>query len=585
MLRARGARRRMISWCMVASLGIGWVQVGQAQSRMPHLRKQGTATQLIVDGKPFLILGGELGNSTASDLDYLRPSWARFRALHLNTILAPVYWERIEPAEGQFDFSLVDGLIEDARRNGMRLVLLWFGSWKNGMSSYAPGWVKTNQKRFPRTEATRGQGQEILSPFSAANYEADARAFAALMRHLRAVDGDRHTVIMVQVENEIGMIPEARDHSATADSLFAQPVPKELMEYLQRHKQTLDPDLRARWDAQGGRMTGTWEEVFGPGVYTEELFMAWHFARYVEHVAAAGKAEYPLPMFVNAALIRPGYLPGRYPSAGPLPHLLEVWRAGAPSIDFIAPDIYFPNFAEWTGKYVRSGNPLFIPEARLSPQSAVDVLYAIGKHDAIGYSPFAIEGANVADSLLAQSYALLEQLTPLIVEHQGRGTMTGVMPRIAFDGTVDDAPQEVKLEGLEYTITVTFGNPPGPPGGVPGNPGAPGDGLASAAGGPSGAPLQARASPSRPVTPRGGIIIALGPDEFLVAGTGLILTFAPRGPGDPIAGILSAQEGRFVNGRWEGGRWLNGDQTHQGRHISLGPGRFSMQRVRLYRYR
>src|SRR5262249_34160224 len=195
---------------------------------IPQLRKQGTATQLVVDGKPFLILGGELGNSPASDVERMRPMWARLRALNLNTVVAPVYWEFLEPREGQFDFALVDSLIAQARASDMRLVLLWFGSWKNSMSSYVPEYVKTNQARFPRTEATRGQGQEILSPFHSANWEADARAFAALMRHLRTFDGTQYTVLMVQVENETGMIPEARDHSPAADSLYARAVPHEL---------------------------------------------------------------------------------------------------------------------------------------------------------------------------------------------------------------------------------------------------------------------------------------------------------------------------------------------------------------------
>ena len=540
---------------------------------VPHLRRQGTATQLVVGGEPFLIRGGELGNSTASNVEHLRQFWPTLKALNLNTVLAPVYWELLEPEEGRFDHTLVDSLIADARRHDMRLVLLWFGSWKNSMSSYAPAWVKTNQARFPRTEATRGQGQEILSPFSAANVESDARAFAALLRHLREVDGTRHTVLMVQVENEIGMIPEARDHSATADSLYARPVPPELMAYLQRHRAALAPELRARWDSAGGRASGTWEAVFGPGVHTEELFMAWHFARYAERVAAAGKAEHPLPMFANAALIRPGYLPGRYVSAGPLPHLVDVWRAGAPSLDFIAPDIYFPNFAEWTGKYVRSGNPLFVPEARLTPQAGVDALYAFGRHDAIGYSPF----------------ALLAELAPLIAQHQGRGTMTAVMPPTAFDGTVNDSAQTVALQGAAYTLHVSFAPPPGPPTTAPpGTPGTPTgqEGPVSFSPGMPGATLPAPAAAlPRPATPRGGIVIALAPDEFLIAGTGIVVTFAPNGPGAPIAGILSADEGRYENGRWVPGRRMNGDQTHQGRHVSLGGGDLSMQRVRLYRYR
>ncbi len=566
---------------------------------IPHLRRQGTATQLVVDGAPFLVLGGELGNSTASSAAEMRPIWPKLRALHLNTVIAPVYWELVEPAEGRFEFASVDSLIGDARANGMRLVLLWFGTWKNSMSTYPPAYVKTNQARYPRTESTRGTGQEILAPYAAATREVDARAFRALMRHLRLVDGTRHTVLMVQVENEVGMIPTARDHSALADSLYAGPVPAALTAYLEAHREHLAPELRARWRARGGRTAGSWEEVFGPGPATEELFMAWHFARFTEAVTAAGKAEYPLPMYANAALIRPGYEPGRYVSAGPLPHLIDVWRAAAPSLDLIAPDIYFPNFAEWTGRYVRSGNPLFVPEAILNPQAAVNALYAFGRHDAIGFSPFAIEAADPTAVPLAESYALLAQLAPVILAHQGRGTMTGVLPPVAFDGVVNDSAQVLRLG--DYTFTVTFQTPsrgatPAPAGAPPGaSPGAPpgasmpggvpiffnatgapaGVGTGGAPG--AGAGIQARTG--------GGIVVALAPNEFLIAGSGLTVTFASNVPGAPSAGILRAQEGHYAGGRWVGGRWLNGDQTHQGRHIRLGAESFGVQRVTLYPYR
>ena len=571
----------------IALLAIaGTLGAQQPDAGIPQLRKQGTATQLVVDGKPFLIRGGELGNSTASDITRMRPMWARLRAMNLNTVLAPVYWEFFEPREGVFDFTLVDSLIAQARSNEMRLVLLWFGSWKNSMSSYVPEYVKTNQARFPRTEATRGQGQEILSPFHAANWEADARAFAALMRHLRAFDGTQRTVLMVQVENETGMIPEARDHSPTADSLYARAVPRELLDYLQRHRESLAAELRAKWDSTGRKSSGTWEEVFGRSVHTEELFMAWHFARYHERVTAAGKREYPLPMFANAALIRPGYLPGRYVSAGPLPHLIDVWRAASPSTDFIAPDIYFPNVAEWSEKYTRSANPLFIPEARLTTQAAVDAFYVFGKHDAIGYSPFSIEGASAdqgAGASLARSYALLGQLAPLIAQHQGKGTMAGVMPPVAFDGAIDETAQVVSLAGAEYSLNVSFASPPGPPTTAP--PGTPAPGPVSFSPGMPGATLPASQQVRPPSAPRGGLIIMLAPNEFLIAGTGMVVTFKPNGPGAPIAGILTADQVHYQEGEWIRGLRMNGDQTHQGRHVALGIGEFTVQRVKLYRYR
>jgi hypothetical protein len=544
---------------LVALLGVlAAAPAAGADSSIPHLRRQGTATQLVVDGKPFLIRGGELGNSTASNPAYLQPFWARFTELNMNTVLAPVYWDLIEPEEGRFDFSTLDELVAQARDNRMRLVLLWFGSWKNSMSCYAPAWVKRDPQRFARATDLDGTRQEILSPFSAENRDADARAFAAVQKHLREVDGATHTVLMIQVENEIGMIPTARDHSAGADRAFAAAVPAELTGYLAAHRDELAPELRATWLGAGGKAGGTWSDVFGSGPAGEEIFMAWHFARYTEAVAAAGKREHALPMFVNAALIRPGHQPGQYPSAGPLPHLVDVWRAAAPSIDFLAPDIYFQNFAEWARRYRRSGNPLFVPEALRSPEASVNALYAFGAHAAIGFSPFGIESiGETAARLLAASYGLVAQLEPLILAGQGKGTMAGLLS----EGSEQRQPQQVRLGGYVLAVAFERGAPPSLA-----------DGVVAPAGPAAGPP-----------PPSGGLVLATGPDEFVIAGTALTVTFAPSVPGKR-AGILSAEEGRLVAGRWENVRWLSGDETHQGRHVRLEPGRFSMQRVRLYLY-
>ncbi len=542
--------RRQIALTAGLSLSVacGGEQSPKPPGEAPHLRVQGEATQLVVDGRPFLMLAGELGNSTASDLDSLRESWPRLQALHLNTVLAPVYWELIEPEEGRFDFALVDGLIEDARAHGMRLVLLWFGSWKNSMSSYVPAWVKRDQERFPRAQMSDGRGLEILSPFNEANRDADAHAFAALLRHLRVVDGAWHTVLMVQVENEIGMIPEARDHSEEADRLFAGPVPAVLLEHLSTNRPSLAPSLRSRWEAHGARRDGSWEEVFGPGLETDEIFMAWHFAVYAEAVAAAGRSEYDLPLFVNAALIRPGRKPGEYPSAGPLPQVFDVWRAGAPTIDFLAPDIYFPNFVEWARAYDVPNNPHFIPETGRQPSATpANAFYTFGAHDSMGFSPFAIEGFVEGDRL-GDAYEILQGLAPLILEHQGQGTMAGVRPIVAFDGTVDESPQNVRLG--DFTLHVDFVDPWTP-------------------------------REQQTIAAHGGLIIQLGPEEYLVAGRGLTVTFSAD---EGIVGIESIREGTYENGEWDPGRLLNGDQSHQGRHLRLPPDEYGVQRVRVYRF-
>lgn len=526
-----------------------------AAAEIPHLREQGTTSQLIVDDKPFLILGGELGNSSASSLEYMKPYWPKLKELNLNTVLAPVSWELIEPVEGRFDFSIVDGLIRDARQADLRLVILWFGSWKNSMSTYVPGWVKRDQERFPRAQIANGEGQEILSAFSENNSTADAKAFGALMAHLEKFDGARNTVIMVQVENEVGMLPTAREYGPEADARFAGPVAPALLAYLTQHRTRLVPQLRELWESNGAKTQGSWREVFGPGPAAEEVFTAWHYARYVESVAQEGKRAYPLPMFVNAALNRPGALPGEYPSGGPLPHLLDVWKAGAPSLDFLAPDVYFPNFGELIGKFVRGDNPLFIPEANRAGrlESGADAFFAIARHGAIGYSPFSIENIEPPGAeRLKNVYDVLQQLAPTILDNQGRGRIVGLQPSVAFDGTVTDSPERITLG--DYRFEVSYVDPWTP-----------------------------RADQN--TRSHGGMIVQLGPEEYLFAGSGITVTFAPVGAGPHRAGIDSAWEGRFENGEWRRGRLLNGDQTHQGRHIRLAPDRFAIQRVKFYRYR
>ena len=523
-----------------------------AGAQIPTLERHGQSAQLVVDGRPFLILGGELANSSASSRTYMAPIWPRVRAMGLNTLLAPISWELIEPVEGRMDFASVDALIEDARANDMRLVLLWFGAWKNSMSSYAPAWVKRDTGRFARVHGPDGTAMEILSAFDPDLLAADSRAFAALMAHLRQVDGTRHTVLMVQVENEVGMIPTAREHGPVADAAFAGPVPSALMDWLAAHRSSLAPSLRALWEANGARRQGGWAELFGTGDAAEEIFTAWNYARYVDAVAAAGKAQYALPMYVNAALARPGRRPGDYPAGGPLPHLFEIWRAGAPHIDLLAPDIYFPNFGEIAALYA-AFNPLFIPEAEHvgDPHIPASAWLAFGRHRAIGFSPFSIDSlTGVEADRLGATYRLIGSFAPVLLDAQREGRTAGFAPMVAFDETVNDAPQVATLGG--YRFTISFVDPWTPR-------------------------AQQRTGE------HGGMILRIGPEEYLVAGEGITVTVAPA-DGHSAAGIDSAWEGRFENAAWRPGRLLNGDETHQGRHIRLPPGGPTLQRIKLYRF-
>ena len=540
-------------------------------TEIPHLRKQGGATQLIVDGKPFLVLAGELNNDSSSSLDYMKPIWPKLVQAKLNTVLAPVSWAQIEPEEGKFDFTVLDGVIHGAREHNLHLALLWFASWKNGLSSYPPDWVKKDFERFPRAQIQAGKALELLTPLNDANRDADAHAFAALMRHVKDVDGRQHTVIMIQVENEIGMRLDSRDRSLLANKAFEELVPQQLVDYLQTHKDSLIPEFRAIWEAGGFKTAGTWEEVFGQNAATDEIFMAWNYARYIGRVAQAGKAEYAIPMFLNAALAsrtldeeRKGQRTRFSAVGGPMDDLMDVWRAGAPQIDMLSPDAY-GNFAEFAARYDRSGNPLFIPENVGGSVGAARVLYAIGRHNAVGFSAMgAVERSPDPDSALIDSYDLIEQLAPLILKHQGDGTMSAVLL------APNDPPQKIKVGN--YTLEAAFLTPRVAP--------------------------MTQATPIPPFTFGAAIFVATGPDEFYMAGSGITVTFSPSTPGPPLAGIATVEEGSFAGGRWIPERRLAGDDTEEGDMIVMrwAPGSWvppyrqratkaGIQRVTLYRYR
>ena len=522
----------------------------QKSNQIPHLIKQGKATQLIVDEKPFLILGGELGNSSFTSVEYMEPIWPKLKAMNLNTVLAPVYWELIEPLEGTFDFKLLDQLIDKARNYDLKLVLLWFGSWKNSMSSHAPAWVKEDQKRFPRIKDDQGKSHEILTPFSSNNLQADLKAFQALMQHIKDFDEDEHTIIMVQVENEIGMLPTARDYSSFANEKFQGNVPAELIQYLINNKENLVPEFYKVWETTGFKDFGTWEEVFGKGLHTDEIFMAWYYSKFTNAIAEAGKTVYPLPMYVNAALIRSGRKPGSgYPSAGPLPHLMDVWKAGGSSIDFLSPDLYFPNLKHWCDLYIQQENPLFIPEHRFDNTVAAKASYSIGHYESMGFSPFSVENAGDPENEpLGKIYNILNQLTPIITAHQGQGKLEGVL--------LDKENQESVLQMGEYDLTVRHSYT-----------------------------LGYEANSDNDVWDMAGaVIIQTGENEFYVAGTGVVITFKNAINPELNVGILKTEEGRFEDNQWKVIRHLNGDQTHQGRHIRISLGNYSILRFELYNY-
>ncbi len=583
---------------LVCAAGLAISANAQTAAGAPHLQKQGTATQLIVDGKPFLALAGELTNNAATSLTMMEPIWPKVVADNMNTVLVGISWAQFEPEEGKFNYTQVDGVIAKARENNLHIVFLWFASWKNGTSSFAPYWVKKDYTRFPRIQIGNGSTVsisgpvELLSTFGDATRDADAAAFAALMRHIKEVDGAQHTVLMMQVENEVGVLRDSRDRSPAANRAFAGPVPAELMNYLEAHKDTLIPEFRAVWAANGYKSSGTWEEVFGPGkpadveipIQTtsppmsadehevswrqlhwpsDEIFMAWNYARFVEKVVKEGKAAYDIPMYVNGWLQQPNHAwPGTYPSGGPMPQVHDMWRAGAPDVDILAPDLYLPYFDEVCQRFSRNGNPLFIPE---TGTNAANVIMAVGKHNAIGFSPFGVDGGRPIPPDLAAAYGMLDNMAPMILAHQGTDTMTAVRM------VQGDSPKQVKLGN--YTMTFTYTGrimrlAPQAKGGVVASP-------------PP--PRQPGAEPEEPLPPleAAAVVISTGPDEYYFGGGGMRVDFTPNTPGPPNVGLGVVQTGKFVDGKWELTRWIEGDDDAQGEILVLNPG--TIMRVQLYR--
>ncbi len=306
-------------------------------------------------------------------------------------------------------------------------------------------------------------------------------------------------------------------------------------------------------------MGANWPDTFGSGPATDELFTAWTEAHYTGEVAARGKQVYPLPVYVNAALIQPGKLPGQCPTGGPLPHLFDVWRAAAPAIDFYAPDLYFPNVVKWANRYARPSNPLFIPESGRAnaAELGANALYVDGQLNAMGYSVYAPEFLKPAEQqALAQAYAVIDQLSPLILANQGTGRMIGIRTPSNFAGTVNLTPQQLTLGG--YTFVVRFREP-------------------------ASISIGAKVEPEIPGA-HGGLILQAGSNDFLVAGTGMVITFAAHGEPGTLAGIDSIWDGSFVNGAWTPARELNGDDDNQGRSLRMPAGEFTMRRVRLYHF-
>ena len=496
---------------------------------------------LMVDGMPFILLGGEVHNSSSSSLKYMEQVWEKAESLGMNCLLLSVTWELVEPEEGCFDFSLVQGLIEQARAHGMKIAFLWFGAWKNAQCYYAPAWVKTDTRRFRRAEIEKGKGFIRMKdfydmPYTSLSYlceetmRADARAFGRLMAFIREIDGNEHTVVSMQIENETGVMGAAREHSDEADTLFASPVPGDFARSMRSAVNTMTPDMKKA--VENGKPSGTWSEVFGPEA--EEVFSAYHIARYVNTVAEAGKKEYSLPFSVNCWLNKAGEPAGMYPSGGPVSKMREVWRFCAPNIDLYAPDIYLPNFTEICDEYTRRGEALFIPECAIHRYAAARNILCIGRYHAACYSPFGFEDMGLP--LNAQQMALFGAdaqdpalASPQEVEPYGKinQLLNGMMARL----TAQYGTDHLQAGSGELEETSLFRM----------------DGVS----------IQATYS-----KPEGACLVLRGNEgDFLILAYETTLNITSADPDKPGLDFTLLEEGRFEKGVWQRGRRLNGDEA------------------------
>lgn len=472
------------------------------------------AVQMVVDGKPFLMLAGELHNSSASTKEYLDPIWPRLNSLNLNSAMVALAWEQFEPVEGQYDFSLIDAIIDGGRRHGIKVGLVWFASWKNGASSYVPSWVKHDRERFFRVVDAQGNELETVSPFCDAARDADARAFKALAAHIREYDKQR-VIIAYQPENEVGAFADM-DYSESGLAALHSQVPLQLLDYMVENKATLRPELLAAWTEGGFKTAGTWNEVFPDLVKAKHYCMTWQYATYINTVSAAAREEYDLPTFCNAWLVQyPGEAPGRFPNGGPVSCVMDIWKAGAPYVDILSPDIYLPDYKSIVADYHRNDNPLLVPEAAMKIENA---FYTFGAEDGICFSPFGIED-GVGNYEFAQGYKVLEEMSSLILKYQGSGNI------YAVTGAKGDADELIDCG--DFVMRVMFNTPNAY-----------------------------------------GIIIRTSEDTYEICGTGFYVRYESALEGKVLQ-IEQVLEGGYDDGQWYTYRYMNGDETDHNREVRV----------------
>lgn len=497
----------------------------------PSIKIINNVQTLFVNDKPFIALAGEIHNSSASTKVYMEEKvWPSLQGLNLNSLIVPIYWETTEPEEGRFEFDLLDDIIENARKNDLKLIFLWFGLWKNGLSTYIPNWMKKNKKDYFYVEKKNGERIYTISPLCEKAIEKDVKAFSKVIEHIKEIDEKEQTVIMVQIENEIGILGSDMDYSEIAMINFEKEIPKEVSSYAKKD--------------------GTWKDVFKE--YAEEYFMVYYYAQAIKRLSQVGKGIYDIPYYINVWLEKFPWRAGNHPSGGPTIRMLNFWRYLTPDISAYAPDIYVPNFSDICDEYAQNNNPLIIPEARRDLITVSNLFYAIGKYHALCFSPFGIEdfknnseiseNGNQNDILqslsidasafncsgtfnyLSRAYGLIKEMMPMIFKFQGTNLMHSFLK-------IKESDRGVNIPLSDFEAKITF--------------------------------LPNREN--RPVS--AGILIETGINEGYIIGTSLNIDFIPKRGDDSQIQIINLEEGEFKEGIWKIKRILNGDERY---HLAIG---------------
>ena len=542
------ARRLAPLWLLLA--GAAHAADMAAAPELPRLLEKDGRHALMVDGAPFLMLAGQAHNSSNYP-GALPKVWAALRDAHANTLEMPIAWEQVEPKEGEFDFSFLDTLVTQARENDIRLVIVWFGTWKNTGPGYLPEWVKFDNQRFPRMKDKDGKTVYSHSPFAEQTLALDRRAFVKMMEHIKKIDSGQRTVIMVQVENEVGTYGVPRDHGERAEAAFKQPVPAAV---LARQKPKV-----------AGVTSGSWRQVYGD--YADQYFHSWAIASYIETIAKAGREVYDLPMFVNAALREPSVdgkpaapWKGNFASGGPTYDVIDIYKAAAPHIDFAAPDIYMPESSKVTSilkSYQRPDNALMVPEMGNAPGYARYVYQAFGM-GALGVAPFGLDYFEYSNYPLGSKFTDRRMVEPFATVYGVFAPMQRQWARWAFEGRTrgvaegdDRAPQTVAMNGWKATVSFRefqFGERQY---------------------------LKDKSEyQSGTEKPNGGVALAqVGENEFIIVGQQVRVKFAGDGANAGKSSMLArVEQGRFdANGRWVMERNWNGDQTDYGLNLPATP--------------